>query len=144
MDELSRFRLSRRILAKDNRKDNDKERRLFGRASHLLSGSTRRVRRPTKPSIRSVKTARWRLLPLQGHALRDQQDALVSRFCRCRFAGRRDEGEVVRFTERAPTDSNPQSAIVPAPDQLHAEEHRRLLHPQAGGFLRQELTSHQG
>jgi adenine-specific DNA-methyltransferase len=137
------FRLVAADTAKDNRKDNDKERR-------FVLAESRSVTRIDEDGEEYDET----IVPVseEGGALvirfdykampkGTKQDALVSQAVAAVLADETVKAKWLGLTERAPTDSNPQRTILEKCLTNYTQKNTAdyFIHKNLGGFLRQEL-----
>lgn len=137
------FRLVAADTAKDNRKDNDKERR-------FVLAEARTVERidedgePYEDTIVPVSVEDGSLVirfDYKAMPKGSKQDALVKNAVAAVLADETVKAEWLALTERAPTDSNPQRTMLEKHLTNYTQKNSAdyFIHKDLGGFLRREL-----
>lgn len=137
------FRLVAADTAKDNRKDNDKERRFVlaeARTVTRIDEDGEEYEEAIVPVSEEagalVIRFDYKIMP-KG----TKQDALVSQAVAAVLADETVKARWLGLTERAPTDSNPQRTVLEKCLTNYTQKNTAdyFIHKNLGGFLRQEL-----
>lgn len=137
------FRLVAADTAKDNRKDNDKERRFVLAEARSVSRIDEDGEE-YEDSIVPVSEEDGALairFDYKAMPKGSKQDALVSQAAAAVLADETVKARWLALTERAPTDSNPQRTILEKCLTNYTQKNTAdyFIHKNLGGFLRQEL-----
>ena len=137
------FRLVAADTAKDNRKDNDKERRFVlveARTVTRIDEDGDEYEETIVP-VREEDGALVIRFDYKAMPKGTKQDALVSQAVAVVLADETIKAKWLGLTERAPTDSNPQRTILEKSLSNYTQKNTAdyFIHKNLGGFLRQEL-----
>lgn len=137
------FRLVAADTAKDNRKDNDKERRFVLAEARTVTHIDEDGEEYDETIVPVSEEDGALVIRFDYKAMPKgtKQDALVSQAVAAVLADETVKARWLGLTERAPTDSNPQRTILEKCLTSYTQKNTAdyFIHKNLGGFLRQEL-----